>query len=103
MCDIDYEDIGAFSSGAVAERAALGVTVTVAAGDNGSSDDPSEQTQVHCDFPASSPNALACGGTKLIGNSASFKITSEVVWNELTKNEGAGGGGVSDVFPLPSY
>jgi len=25
------------------------------------------------------------------------------VWNELAKNEGAGGGGISDVFPLPSY
>ncbi len=86
-----------------ADAAALGVTVTVAAGDNGSSDDPSGQTSVHCDFPASSPNALACGGTKLIGNTSSFAITSETVWNELAKNEGAGGGGVSDVFPLPSY
>jgi kumamolisin len=88
---------------AFADAAALGVTVTVAAGDNGSSDDPSEQTQVHCDFPASSPNALACGGTKLVGNTSSFAISSEVVWNELASNEGAGGGGVSDVFPLPSY
>ena len=86
-----------------ADAAALGVTVTVAAGDNGSSDDPNEQTQVHCDFPASSPNALACGGTKLVGNTSSFAISSEVVWNELASNEGAGGGGVSDVFPLPSY
>ena len=88
---------------AFADAAALGVTVTVAAGDNGSSDDPSGQTSVHCDFPASSPNALACGGTTLIGNTSSFVITSEVVWNELAKNEGAGGGGISDTFPLPSY
>jgi kumamolisin len=88
---------------AFADAAALGVTVTVASGDNGSSDDTSEQTQVHCDFPASSPNALACGGTKLVGNTSSFAISSEVVWNELASNEGAGGGGVSDVFPLPSY
>ena len=88
---------------AFADAAALGVTVTVAAGDNGSSDDPSEQTQVHCDFPASSTNALACGGTKLTGDTSSFAITSEVVWNELASNEGAGGGGVSDAFPLPSY
>jgi kumamolisin len=85
------------------DAAALGVTVTVAAGDNGSSDDPNEQTQVHCDFPASSPNALACGGTTLIGDTSTFTITSEVVWNELASNEGAGGGGVSDVFPVPSY
>lgn len=88
---------------AFADAAALGVTVTVAAGDNGSSDTPSGQTQVHCDFPASSPHALACGGTKLIGNTATSKIASEVVWNELASHEGAGGGGVSDVFPLPSF
>jgi kumamolisin len=86
-----------------ADGAALGVTVTVAAGDNGSSDDPNGQTSVHCDFPASSPHALACGGTRLVGNTSSFAITSEVVWNELASNEGAGGGGISDVFPLPSY
>jgi kumamolisin len=78
---------------AFSDAAALGVTVTVAAGDNGSSDDPSETTQVHCDFPASSPHALACGGTKLIGNTSSFAITSEVVWNETASNEGAGGTG----------
>jgi kumamolisin len=86
-----------------ADAAALGVTVTVASGDNGSSDDPSGQTSVHCDFPASSPNALACGGTKLVGNTSSNVISSEVVWNELAKNEGAGGGGISDVFPPPAY
>jgi len=88
---------------AFADAAALGVTVTVAAGDNGSSDDPGGQDSVHCDFPASSPHALACGGTRLIGNASSFAITSEVVWNELGSNEGAGGGGVSDVFGLPSW
>jgi kumamolisin len=88
---------------AFADAAALGVTVTVAAGDNGSSDDPNSQSGVHCDFPASSPNALACGGTKLTGSTSTFAISSEVVWNELASNEGAGGGGVSDVYPLPSY
>jgi kumamolisin len=29
-------------------------------------------------------------------------ISSEVVWNETAANEGAGGGGVSDEFALPS-
>jgi kumamolisin len=90
---------------AFADGAALGVTVTVAAGDNGSSDTPGNTTgmPVHCDFPASSPHALACGGTKLIGDTSTYTITSEVVWNELANQEGAGGGGVSDVFPLPSW
>jgi len=89
--------------GVFADAAALGVTVTVAAGDNGSSDDPNSTSGVHVDFPASSPHVLACGGTQLIGNLSTNTITSEVVWNELANNEGAGGGGVSDVFPLPSW
>jgi kumamolisin len=80
--------------------AALGVTITVAAGDDGSTDGVSG-TASHVDFPASSPHVLACGGTKLIGSGST--ITSEVVWNELAANEGATGGGVSAVFPLPSW
>ncbi len=77
--------------------AALGVTVTVASGDDGSTDGHAGN---NVDFPASSPHVLACGGTKLLGSSGT--ITSEVVWNELP-NEGATGGGVSNVFPLPSW
>ena len=88
---------------AIADAAVLGVTVCVAAGDNGSSDDPNSAIGVHCDFPASSPHALGCGGTKLVGNVSTSTITSEVVWNELASREGAGGGGVSDVFDLPSW
>jgi kumamolisin len=88
---------------AIADAAVLGVTVCVAAGDNGSSDDPNSASGVHCDFPASSPHALGCGGTKLVGNVSTSTITSEVVWNELANREGAGGGGVSDAFGLPSW
>jgi kumamolisin len=80
--------------------AALGITITAAAGDNGSTDGVSGG-QNHVDFPASSPHVLACGGTKLQGNGSA--ISSEVVWNELTNNEGATGGGVSNVFPLPPW
>jgi kumamolisin len=78
----------------------LGVTITVAAGDNGSSDGESDG-QLHVDFPASSPYVLACGGTTL--NASASTITSEVVWNETANQEGATGGGVSNVFALPSY
>jgi kumamolisin len=80
--------------------AALGVTITVAAGDNGSTDGVTDGAN-HVDFPASSPHVLACGGTKLVGSGST--ITSEVVWNELANNEGATGGGVSNVFPLPAW
>ena len=89
---------------AIADAAVLGTTVCVASGDNGSSDDPSNQNgPVQCDFPASSPHALACGGTKLVGDVSTYTISSEAVWNEVANNEGAGGGGVSAVYPLPSW
>ncbi|OOG51379.1 S53 family peptidase [Rhodanobacter sp. C01] len=85
---------------ALEDAAALGVTVTVAAGDNGSSDGVSSG-QPTVDFPASSPSVLACGGTELVGSGSTIK--SEVVWNETAGNEGATGGGVSTVFALPSW
>jgi kumamolisin len=80
--------------------AAMGVTVCVAAGDDGSTDGVDDGLN-HVDFPASSPNVLACGGTELVASGNA--ITSETVWNELASNEGATGGGISDVFPLPSW
>jgi len=85
---------------ALQDAATVGVTVTVAAGDNGSSDGVTDGN-LHVDFPASSPYALACGGTTLAGSNG--KISSEVVWNETANNEGATGGGVSKVFAIPSY
>jgi kumamolisin len=80
--------------------AVLGITVTVAAGDDGSTDGVTDGND-HVDFPASSPHVLACGGTKLVGSGST--ITSEVVWNELASKEGATGGGVSTVFSLPAW
>ncbi len=85
---------------ALQDAATLGVTVTVAAGDNGSSDGDTDG-KLHVDFPASSPYALACGGTTLSASGST--ISSETVWNETANNEGATGGGVSTVFALPSY
>jgi kumamolisin len=84
---------------ALLDAAALGVTVTAAAGDNGSSDGTSDGSN-HADFPASSPHALACGGTSLRANGS--KIATETVWNDGSGG-GATGGGVSDVFALPTW
>jgi kumamolisin len=84
---------------ALLDAAALGVTVTAAAGDNGSSDGAAG-TAKHADFPASSPHALACGGTSL--HSKGTTISGETVWNDGSGG-GATGGGVSDVFALPSW
>jgi kumamolisin len=85
---------------ALEDAAALAVTVTVAAGDDGSGDGESDG-KPHVDFPASSPYALGCGGTKLIARSGA--IVSEVVWNESSADEGATGGGVSVLFALPEW
>ena len=83
---------------ALQTAAALGVTVCCAAGDNGSGDGVSDG-KAHVDFPASSPFALGCGGTKLTATGSN--ISSEIVWNESA--DSATGGGVSDFFPLPTY
>jgi kumamolisin len=82
------------------DAATLGVTVCVASGDNGSTDGVTDGLQ-HVDFPASSPYSLACGGTKLTAVGSQYG--SEAVWNEMASQEGATGGGVSEVFPKPAY
>ena len=84
---------------ALQAAAAMGVTVCVASGDNGSGDGVDDGAD-HADFPASSPHSLACGGTNLQASGTS--ITSERVWNDGA-NGGAGSGGVSSFFALPSY
>ncbi len=79
--------------------AALGITVCVACGDNGSSDGVGDGAE-HVDFPASSPFALACGGTRLEARGSA--IAAETVWNDGAGG-GATGGGVSRAFPLPDW
>lgn len=86
---------------ALADAASLGVTVTAAAGDDGSTDRTTDG-KVHVDFPASSPHALACGGTRLQADPATATVSHETVWNNGVGN-GATGGGVSDVFALPEW
>ena len=86
---------------AIADGVALGVTVTAAAGDNGSGDGVSDGTP-HTDFPASSPHALACGGTSLRANAATGTVSSETVWNDGGQG-GATGGGVSVTFAVPVW
>jgi kumamolisin len=82
------------------DASTIGVTILVASGDDGSTDGASSGTPT-VDFPASSPYVLACGGTKL--TLSGTKISGEQAWNELSSNEGATGGGVSEFFALPSY
>jgi len=79
--------------------ATLGITVCVAAGDGGSSDGVAGGAD-HVDFPASSPYALACGGTSL--RASQTGISSETVWNDGATG-GATGGGISSFFATPSW
>jgi kumamolisin len=89
---------------AFTDAATAGVSITVAAGDNGSTDGVTDGAQ-HVDFPASAPHALGCGGTSLTlsGTPQVPTIESEVVWNDLASNGGGTGGGVSVQFAVPSY
>ncbi|HEV2479342.1 MAG TPA: S53 family peptidase [Puia sp.] len=102
---------GAWSSGAqsaindsLQAATLLGITVCVAAGDDGSDDEVGDG-HAHVDFPSSSPYVLAVGGTTLKESSAG-KIT-ETAWKDgdgLRKdNGGSTGGGVSTIFPRPSW
>jgi kumamolisin len=85
---------------AIRDAAAMGVTVCVASGDNGSADMGQDwDGKPHADFPASSPFALACGGTNLKAPNGHI---NEVVWNGGPRG-GAGGGGVSVMFAQPKY
>ncbi|HEV2425048.1 MAG TPA: S53 family peptidase [Terriglobia bacterium] len=79
--------------------AAMGITICVASGDDGSRDQITDGL-AHVDFPASSEYVLGCGGTTLQGSGS--QISSEVVWNDGA-NGGATGGGVSDYIGLPSW
>ena len=81
-----------------ADAALLGITVCVAAGDDGYTDSTDASvTTASVDFPASSPNVLACGGTLLLPDG------TESVWNDLSQGGGATGGGISAVFPVPAF
>ena len=66
-----------------------------------------EQTNyfVGADYPASSPDVVAVGGTKLTLDNGARQ--SETVWNEdpdpEDKDVGAGGGGCSETFTAPSW
>jgi kumamolisin len=81
------------------DAAAMGITVCVASGDNGSSDGVADGSN-NVDFPASSPHVLACGGTSL--QSSRGAISSETVWNDGA-NGGATGGGMSAHFEVPAW
>ena len=116
------------------EASAQGQTLVASSGDTGSTAcarfssaqgvTAAEQQELSVDFPASSPNVTAVGGTQMApgtftaGNSPYWLTASsadnpnslrsyvpEVVWNEDSPSHGivAGGGGSSVHFPRPAW
>jgi len=72
------------------------INVIVATGDNGSNDGVGGSGN-YCDFPSSSPNVVACGGTYLnCPNYIYDSNTKEIAWS-------SGGGGISSIFAKPVY
>jgi kumamolisin len=107
----DSEDHAGWSAAAIQqvsetlkEAALLGITVCVAAGDDGS-DDQVGDGRAHVDYPSSDPNVLGVGGTRL--RRSGSKRSSEVVWKDGDglRRDGGGstGGGVSVVFARPNW
>jgi subtilase family serine protease len=88
------------------QAAREGITVIDATGDTGVTNGndytkgDSFWTTPNVNYPASDPNVLAVGGTKLTINSQTSDYVSETVWNDQV---GATGGGLSTVYSEPDY
>ncbi|MBS1863987.1 MAG: S8/S53 family peptidase [Actinobacteria bacterium] len=87
------------------EAAAQGQSFFVAAGDYGSTDcdeerGPGEDEELAVDFPGSDPFSTDVGGTRM--EEPTGPATTDYLWNEMP-SWGAGGGGRSEVFPMPGY
>jgi kumamolisin len=87
------------------EAAMLGITICIAAGDDGSSDGVRDG-HAHPDFPSTSPFVLAVGGTTIPVRGGTGP---DVVWFEGTGvrdqdfQDGSTGGGVSERFARPAW
>lgn len=86
--------------------AAQGQTILAASGDMGATGcyDPrtGKNTNLAVDDPASQPYVTGVGGTRLLIN-ADGSYASEQVWNDRTLQNGASGGGVSQVWQMPAW
>jgi hypothetical protein len=81
-----------------------GVVITASAGDDGYLNWLEEPRSAYANFPASSPQVVAVGGTRLSPLGPSGEWTGERAWNDGGESEGvkeghgAGGGGCSIQF-----
>ena len=81
------------------EAASQGQSLFDAAGDNGSEDCGGGSTNLSADDPGGQPFVTVVGGTTL----QNITGPMEKVWNDRGDGDGAGGGGISQYFPMPSY
>ncbi len=101
----EFNDGGAFfhsEAAAFQQMAAQGQSMFAAAGDTGILD-PNTLTVSALD-PATQPFVTGVGGTTLsvVNPGVDEHYAGEKVWNDFN-NSGAGGGGVSRFWPMPSY
>jgi len=82
------------------QMASQGQAVFVSAGDSGAYGDNPRSLNVF--DPASQPLVTAVGGTTVLTGPGETYY-SEQAWNELGIGEGATGGGISAVWPIPAY
>ncbi len=82
------------------QMASQGQSIFAAAGDSGAYDDKST---LSVDDPASQPYMTGVGGTALTTAGAGGAYSSEKTWNGGSVANGGGGGGISTVWPIPSY
>jgi kumamolisin len=93
-------------SQAFEDAAIQGVTICIASGDTGSQSKIPDGN-AHVQYPGSDPWVLSCGGTTI--GSVSGSSCDEWTWIDSFSFggsptlEGATGGGVSAIFPLPYY
>ncbi|MDQ1417718.1 MAG: hypothetical protein QOF81_3331, partial [Acidimicrobiaceae bacterium] len=82
------------------QAVAQGQTIVAAAGDSGAQDCSAAtgSPALSVDYPASQPLVTGVGGTTL----NSVAPASEVVWNDAATHRGAGGGGISSLWPMPA-
>lgn len=86
------------------QMAVQGQTIYAAAGDSGAYDDyeADGSRALVVDDPASQPYVVGVGGTSLSVNGSTCAYERESIWNNGVGN-GAGGGGVSTVWSIPSW
>jgi len=84
------------------QMAAQGQSLVAAAGDSGSEDcyGLDLSTSLAVDDPASDPYVTGVGGTTL---ASIGPPTTETAWNESAIHDGAGGGGISTFWSMPSW